>query len=151
VTLATAGFAASMLISGVSTSALASNAFSSYGYYSVGSTTYENQAEAATYEKNANGLTYGSALRANSPADEPDLIQTAATNGAVGYVYKRDLDKADGNEAAKGFTSPADALAWQATEGRRDHTIPVYTLDGVTVIGEFVVLGGDHQARPDGR
>ena len=48
-TLATVGFAVSMLISGVSTSALAGNAFSSYGYYTVGSTTYENQAEIATW------------------------------------------------------------------------------------------------------
>jgi hypothetical protein len=74
-----------------------------------------------------------------------------ATNGAVGYVYKRDLDRANGDDAAKSFTSPADALAWQAADGGRDHTVPVYALDGVTVVGEFVVLGGDHQARPDGR
>lgn len=93
------------------------------------------------YKVNASGLTFGSAATASSPEKEPDLIEVVATNGVVGYVYKKDLDAANGTEAARTFTSPEQALEWQRTAAQ---TLPaivrVFESDGETVVGEFVVV-----------
>ncbi|GAA4626336.1 hypothetical protein [Cellulomonas oligotrophica] len=104
------------------------------------------QIPAPEYQENALGQTYGSAAIAQAPELEPDLISAVATNGKVGYVLKTDLDEANGTTAAESFTSPADALRWQETEGTKDHTIAVYDVDGTTQIGEFVVTGSTSQA-----
>lgn len=98
------------------------------------------------YKTNAAGQTYGSALDAISPETEPDLIMAVATNGMVGYVRKGDLDIANGNVAAKRFSSPEDAVTWQETAGAHDRTIPVYAADGTGVVGTFVVVGSETQA-----
>lgn len=102
---------------------------------------------APNYDKNAKGLTFGSAAEANAPENEPDLIAAVATNGKEGFVYKSDLDQANGSAAAENFKSPEEALAWQENEGRLDKTIPVYAVDGEKVIGQFVVIGNAAQAK----
>lgn len=87
------------------------------------------------WPKNAQGLTYGSALNAVSPQDEPDLIQVQASNGKTGYVLRADLEPS----APK---TPAEALAHQAAQqaaALENATIPVYTSDGTTQIGIFVL------------
>jgi hypothetical protein len=79
---------------------------------------------------NANGDTYG------VPKDDgrtPDLIAVWATNGQQGYAYDRDLNPQPMP------TSPEDALAWQEAHPQTPRIVPVYTSDGVTVIGEFQV------------
>lgn len=79
---------------------------------------------------NANGQTYG------VPKDdsEPDLIAVATDtrNGEQGYVRADDLNP------PQNFTSPEEALAWQAAQPPL-RFLPVYAADGVTVIGEFAV------------
>jgi hypothetical protein len=90
-----------------------------------------------TYKTNGSGLSYGSAAKAVSPDTEPALIQVLATNGKTGYVYKKDLDAADGSNV----TSPAEALAWQAAHEGQNTTLTAYAMDGTTVIGQFVVQG----------
>jgi hypothetical protein len=100
-----------------------------------------------SYATNESGLTYGSAADASSPDTEPDLIQAVAMDGQQGYVRKSDLDDANGTTAAKSFETPEDALAWQESEGAKDHVIPVYESDGVTQIGVFLVVGGDTQSQ----
>ncbi|MEN0084658.1 MAG: hypothetical protein AAGC66_07810 [Leifsonia sp.] len=97
---------------------------------------------APKYQANARGLTFGSALNATSPTNEPDLILVVATNGAEGYVLKSELHKAEGT----GFSTPAEALAWQASQRGKDQTLPVYANDGVTKIGEFVVKAPSGEA-----
>lgn len=97
------------------------------------------------YQVNADGLSYGSAADATSPATEPDLIRVEASNGLVGYVIKTELDAANGTTAAESFKSPEDAIRWQEAEGRIDHTVTVYDVDGKSAIGEFVVVGYDTQ------
>lgn len=89
-------------------------------------------------EVNANGDSYGIA---GSTQGEPDLIRVMATNGEEGYVYRTELEEADGTAAARGFTSPDDALAWQKENAGVVHLIPVYRSDGTTLIGEFQVGG----------
>lgn len=99
-------------------------------------------AAAPEYPKNDSGLTYGSAADAISPETEPDLILVQATNGKVGYAFKKDIDRVDGTEAIESFKSPEDALAWQERQALltdADRTIPVFKLDGTTKIGEFII------------
>jgi hypothetical protein len=99
------------------------------------------------YSQNAAGQTYGSAAIAPSPDEEPDLIAAATTDGREGYVLRTDLNDANGSTAAKSFKSPQDALDWQAGEAAQsDQEIPVYAVDGKTVIGSFLIAGHRTQA-----
>jgi hypothetical protein len=84
-----------------------------------------------TFARNAAGLTYGSELDASSPGDAPDLIAAYATDGKLGYVRKVDLHPA----LPEG---PSAALSAQRT-ATNTTVIPVYALDGKTVIGEFEI------------
>lgn len=95
-------------------------------------------APAPEYKANAEGLTYGSALDAVSPETEPDLVLVEATNGKQGYAYKSDLDRASGADVV--FKSPEEALAWQKEQAKvGPRAVPVYEVDGKTVIGQFMV------------
>jgi len=85
--------------------------------------------------RNAQGLTYGSALNARSPEEEPDLVQAEATSGEIGYVLRTDLEEPTPK-------SPQEALARQASEAGKTRVIPVCESDGVTKIGVFVVQVG---------
>ncbi len=86
---------------------------------------------------NDRGETYG----VEGAGGTPDLIAAIATNGRQGYVRRSDLDAAQGDPA-----SPEEALAWQAQHAGDVVYIPVYSLDGETVIGRFRV--GDGTADP---
>jgi len=92
---------------------------------------------APNYASNDAGQTYGSALDATSPDNEPDLIMVDASNGKTGYAKKTDLAAAEGT----GFTSIDEAVKWSEGEGQKDHIVPVYLSDGKTQIGEFTVYG----------
>ncbi len=101
-------------------------------------------AKPPVYPVNDDGLTYGSLRDAISVDTEPDLIFVAATNGKLGYVYKTDLDRADGTTAALASKTPEERLAWQAErEAAGTIVVSVYGVDGKTVVGEFGVTPGD--------
>ena len=86
------------------------------------------------YPVNDRGQTYGADIDAPNPAQGPDLVRAYATNGKLGYVYGANLN----DEPA--FSSPEEAAAWsRATRSESPRSIPVYELDGVTVIGEFKI------------
>jgi hypothetical protein len=75
---------------------------------------------------NADGKTFG----ADTDEGTPDLV--AVDNGQVkGYVYAKDLEEPMPR-------NPAEAAHWNETHGGR-RVIPVYTSDGHTVIGHFVI------------
>ena len=57
----------------------------------------------------------------------PDLIAAIATNGRTGYVYARDLEQ------------PAPTTLQLGTPPGETRTIPVYTSDGQTEIGPFLI------------
>lgn len=98
-----------------------------------------------SYETNALGLTYGSAAHAVSSESEPDLILVETADGATGYVYKADLDDAQG---PGDDATPDEVLEWMnSPEARQDREVPVYEVDGTTVIGTFVITGLD-ESRP---
>ena len=84
------------------------------------------------WPRNASGLTYGSELQATTTDQLPDLILATATNGKDGYVRRLDLYQI-------GPTTPAQAIAQNATSVR---SIPVYAVDGATVIGSFDISPG---------
>ena len=91
------------------------------------------QMPAPVYPRNAHGQTYGSAAKATTPHNEPDLILVVATNGKTGYAKRADLEPASP-------ANPAQAVAAQkanAADGAVRAPIPVYESDGTTIIGQF--------------
>lgn len=101
-----------------------------------------------SFPVNDSGSTFGSLGDATSDESSPDLILVVATNGKEGYVRKGDLADADGSTAAAEFKSPEDAIAWQTANQGVDHTIPVFSEDGTTQIGEFRVKGPGASLEP---
>lgn len=82
---------------------------------------------------NARGQTYGSMVGHL----EPDLVSVAMEDGRTGYVLRTDLE-GEGPPRTPMTTSPVP---------RR---IPVYESDGLTVIGEFGIGGGESSLPPGG-
>ncbi len=89
-----------------------------------------------TFPKNENGQTYGSGLDATSPDTEPDLIKAYGVDGTIGYVRSVDLR----GELPKTPDEAAALTKQRIAEGVRQ--IPLYDVDGKTVIGKFNVGGG---------
>ncbi|WP_052475958.1 sigma-E factor regulatory protein RseB domain-containing protein [Cohnella kolymensis] len=83
-----------------------------------------------SFPTNENGQTYGSASDATSPETEPDLIKAHGVDGTEGYVLKTDLD----GEMPR---NPQEALAQQESRPAGGRDIPLYDVDGETVIGVF--------------
>jgi hypothetical protein len=90
---------------------------------------------------NANGQTYGVPNQNGSP----DLIAVVTDQGKIqGYVNAAEQNCAAGGD----LKSPTQALAWDKASKNRNISIPVYTSDGTTVIGTFIV---GHASGPDSR
>lgn len=123
-------FVSAAVIASLATGAGVAN----YAFASDHSSSGPNRANAVApvYPRNASGMTYGSGLQATTPENEPDFLQAYATNGALGYVKSKDLD----GTLPK---TPAEAIAAQAANANLSRQIPVYAVDGKTVIGVFVV------------
>lgn len=85
---------------------------------------------------NKNGLTYGSSLF-TSEEDSPDLIEAYGIDGTFGYVLATDLNE----ELPK---SPEEALARQnlRRNAGTERLIPLYDVEGDTVIGQFRIVSG---------
>lgn len=107
-----------------------------FGYNKVVANYFPNQsfAPAPNYPTNENGETYGSASLANSLDTEPDLISAIGVGGTHGYVRKTDLN----GEMPK---TPEQALAQMRRWEGKVRQIPLYDVDGKTVIGVFNVGG----------
>lgn len=103
-----------------------------YGKTIIGS--FHIGAKNMNYPKNKNGKTYGSSADATSPETEPELISAIGVDGTAGYVLKKDLD----GELPK---SPEEAVAIQNSRSPGGRDIPLYDVDGETVIGVFHVGG----------
>lgn len=86
------------------------------------------------FPKNKNGQTYGSVKDAASSKAEPELISAIGVDGTKGYVLKKDID----GEQPK---SPEEAIAIQNSRSPGGRDIPLYDVDGKTVIGVFHVGG----------
>ncbi|MDR1299310.1 MAG: hypothetical protein LBJ84_03560 [Oscillospiraceae bacterium] len=105
----------------------------------VGSVTGITVAGARTefrYPVNANGMTYGSGSIAYRPRNSgmPDLIAAVGVDGVTkGYIKNSDLLPMPKN--------PEEALEQNALM-KEGFMIPLYDVDGETVIGEFFEGGG---------
>lgn len=86
------------------------------------------------FPKNQYGQTYGSQLDATSPDTLPDLIAATGVNGVNGYIKRTDEDVLNTLEDAK-------ALAKRYSE-HPTREIPVYAVDGKTVVDKFIIGGG---------
>ncbi|WP_211220800.1 hypothetical protein [Paenibacillus terrigena] len=103
-----------------------------YGKTIIGS--FHIGAKNMNFPKNNNGQTYGSIADATSPESEPELISAMGVDGTAGYVLKKDLD----GELPK---SPEEAIAIQNSRSPDGRDIPLYDVDGETVIGVFHIGG----------
>ncbi|NYB73533.1 peptidase M56 BlaR1 [Sedimentibacter hydroxybenzoicus DSM 7310] len=101
----------------------------------VSANSYLNQSfmPAPEYPKNEYGETYGSALKATSPANEPDLIKAIGEDGTIGYVRNSDL-------VGKQPKTPEEAIKMNTEACEKE--INLYASDGKTVIGKFKIIKG---------
>jgi hypothetical protein len=90
----------------------------------------QNSVQVPSFPKNKNGQTYGSASDPTSPETEPDLIKAYGVDGTEGYVRKTDLD----GEKPR---NPEEALAQQKSRPVGGRDIPLFDVEGKTVIGVF--------------
>jgi len=96
-----------------------------------------SQDKAPIYPVNENGQTYGSAADAISIETEPDLIAAIGIDGTKGYVLAKDLRAnmpKTPEEAIAQMNARKTAEANGTYEGR---LIPLYDVDGKTVIGQY--------------
>jgi len=82
------------------------------------------------YPLNERGQTYGNGPFPSGSDHEPDLIAATGVDGTNGYVLKKDLE----GEQPK---TPEEALAIQRDNSPNGRDIPLYDVDGITVIGVF--------------
>ncbi|OPX87647.1 hypothetical protein [Pelotomaculum sp. PtaB.Bin117] len=99
---------------------------------------YKTTAQAGTnyvFPKNQYGQTYGSLMNATSPETEPDLVAAVGVGGIEGYVKRTDLEQ----PLPK---TPQEAIALSKQNLAHPNEIPLYDVDGKTVIGKFIFGGG---------
>lgn len=89
---------------------------------------------APVFPRNANGQTYGSDTNVTSPDQEPDLVSAVGVGGTQGYVRSVDMYE----EMPK---TPQEALAHNS-KLKAVRKIPLYAVDGKTVIGVFEIHNG---------
>jgi len=82
------------------------------------------------YPTNKNGQTYGPNMGELMPV-EPDLISAIGVEGTNGYVKKEDLNGLQPK-------TPEEAVKLNEAKPRE---IPLYDVDGETIIGKFIVGG----------
>jgi hypothetical protein len=106
------------------------------GVYPIKKTTGE-------FSVNENGYTYGSSSGCVQPEDYPDLIWVEATNKKSGYVYFNDYYDVppESPEAASKYMEEREKRIARGDKVSR--VMPVYELNGITVIGEYEIVFSD--------
>ncbi|MCM3711012.1 metal ABC transporter substrate-binding protein [Sporosarcina luteola] len=93
--------------------------------------TRESILENGRYPINNNGETYGPNMgNATITLGEPDLMSAKGENGTIGYVKRVDLEGPQPK-------TPAEAVRLSKVAKPRE--IPLYDVDGETIIGKFIV------------
>lgn len=84
------------------------------------------------YPTNEQGQTYGEGPLLPGKTQEPDLIKAENEDGIEGYIKSSDLES--------GATTIEEALQYQESINSSElRSIPLYKLDGKTIIGEFKI------------
>ena len=81
-------------------------------------------------QRNGNGEIYGSEIFLGEMGVQPDLILAEGTNGKIGYVRAKDMDDSC-------IMTPEQAMLEMVSDEFK--IIPLYSSDGITVIGSFVL------------
>lgn len=81
-----------------------------------------------SYPVNESGMTYGSGLSAEYVGEEPDLISAIGKNGIDGYVKNTDINMPIPS-------NPEEAVSLYGTSNIK--TVPVYDVDGTTIVDWF--------------
>jgi hypothetical protein len=92
-----------------------------------------SQDPAPEYPTNGSGMTYGSLSDAVSPQTEPDLVAAVGDNGEEGYVKSSDI------APTIPLNPEAAVRAQNSDEYRKSKKVPLYAVDGSTVIGTFTL------------
>jgi hypothetical protein len=104
-----------------------------------------SQDKAPKYPVNSSGQTYGSVSKAISEETEPDLIAAIGLDGTKGYVLSKDLqDKMPKTpEEAVAITKEIRKASAEAKAKGSNiiREVPLYSVDGKTVIGKFGISG----------
>lgn len=93
---------------------------------------------APEYPVNKSGKTYGGIANV-LPEDYPDLIGVIATNGKEGYAHKEDFCDEYIPKSPEDAVRYMEKLKELNDQGYYFQAIPVYDIDGETVIGEFEI------------
>ena len=89
--------------------------------------------KAGKFPVNKNGETYGSIADVTVTGQEPDLILAKGVDGTDGYIKSKDLNK----DQPK---TPEEAAAYmKKSENSTSESIPLYDVDGKTVIGKYQI------------
>jgi len=94
-------------------------------------------ATTAPYPVNENGMTYGSGAGVDGDDPGPDLVAARGTDGRCGFVRASDREQdlpGDPAEAAAASTTGLDPAGG---------LVPLYAVDGVTVVGTFRIGPGE--------
>ena len=84
----------------------------------------------SSIQENENGEIYGSEVFLAAIGVQPDLILAEGIDGTIGYVKSADLDTTE-------IGTPEQAMEYVANYS--SYLIPLYSCDGETVIGSFLV------------
>lgn len=108
--------------------------------------TYPNQspAPAPVFPRNESGQTYGSDLGATSRDTVPDLIKAIGVDGTQGYLRSEDVYEVPPK-------TPEEALARQRNREGSIRQIPLYAVDGKTVVGVFKIASEQGTVHSAGR
>lgn len=105
----------------------------------------KSQDPAPKYPVNTNGQTYGSVAKATSFETEPDLIAAIGIDGTKGYVLSKDLrgEMPKTPEEAVALTKELKKATLSAKANGSDivREVPLYDVDGKTIIGKFGITG----------
>lgn len=107
--------------------------------FAVNAYSNRNLASFPVFPRNARGETYGSGAAAGpglvTPWSEPDLILAQSVDGTIGYVMRTDLEGPQPKTPQEAIALTKYNLAHPTRE------IPLYAVDGKTIIGNFIVGG----------
>lgn len=81
-------------------------------------------------QRNENGEIYGSEIFLSEIGVQPDLILAEGSNGEIGYVRAEDINDSS-------VTTPEEAML--KMKNATTSVIPLYSSDGITVIGSFIL------------
>lgn len=81
-------------------------------------------------QRNENGEIYGSEIFLSEIGVQPDLILAEGSNGEIGYVRTEDINDSS-------VTTPEEAIL--KMKNATTSVIPLYSSDGITVIGSFIL------------